>query len=298
MYAQLLVGNHLDRLMHRAFAGHVFLHNQALHNTLLYSEYARTIDLSDASDYVSCDLVSWILPSLWPLLARVRSTHALFPDGDLVPLRTFAPMGSGVCFPVLTLVGLAISSLVSTTDLYHWYGDDGIVHVNDFVETTEAQKACGLKVNATKSCSHEYYRESCGLELLNGEDVTPSYIREPIERTDYAKLNELVKKFNQLGWRSAVDTLMQLVEEALPYRVRIHPAYQRPELLVHTLIKRAREAKVDGWSGLRKWYVTRSNYSSRQESEVSWSSGNSLLVCRYRPMTDYPDLVAALDARH
>jgi hypothetical protein len=298
MYAQHVVSHSLDAVLHKVFAGHVFLHNQEAHNSYLHVDWARTIDLSDASDHVSCDLVSLLLPSLWPILASVRSTHALFPDGDLVPLRTFAPMGSGVCFPILTIVGLAISALVSKTGCYSWYGDDGIVHADEFAETMEVQTACGLVVNTSKSCGHPLFRESCGLELFRGHNITPIYVRDPVESTDFAKLNELVFKFNEIGWLSVVDALVADVIGDHGIRVRNNPKYQRRELLARVGVTRLKHASVDGYAGLRKWAVTRSQLSDRSESEVSWSSGSSQLVCRYRSFADYPALVDAIDTRY
>lgn len=298
MYAQHVVSHALDIAMHKVFAGHVYLHNQAMHNVHLYTDWARTIDLSDASDHVSCDLVSLLLPSLWPILASVRSTHALFPDGDLVPLRTFAPMGSGVCFPILTIVGLAVSALVSKTGFYVWYGDDGIVHTAEAAATVDAQTACGLVVNTSKSCFHPLFRESCGLELFKGVDITPNYVRDPIESMDFAKLNDLVKSMNRVGWDSVVDALVADVIGDHGIRVRNNPRIQRRELLCRVHVPRLQHANVDGYAGLRKWAVTRNQQSDRSESEVSWSSGSSQLVCRYRSFADYPDLVDAIDTRY
>lgn len=104
MYAQLGVADDLVSQMHLRFCGSISLNNQSRHNEALHRKGACSIDLSDASDHVSWELVQALLPQLWPVLAKVRSTRSLFPDGSEIVLGTFAPMGSGVCFPVLTLV--------------------------------------------------------------------------------------------------------------------------------------------------------------------------------------------------
>jgi hypothetical protein len=287
MFAQLVVSDHLDGLLHRAFAGHVHLHDQALHNTLLRAEGWRSIDLSDASDYVSCSLVSQILPNLWPILAKVRSSHACFPDGDIVPLETFAPMGSGICFPILTAVNLAIGDVICRKN-YSFYGDDGIVHVDDIVSVCDMQQASGLVVNVGKTCYYGLYRESCGLELLGSLDVTPNYIRDPLEESSWAKLNNLCQKWSEIGWFNSVEVVKSFVK-ASHVAIRVNPRYQRYEVLAPVEIQKSRPVNLDGWAGIRKWLLQRSPRSKERESLVYKRKG-TLKVRRFRPLTDYPYL--------
>lgn len=102
MFAQLAINDHIVDQMHERFKGHVSLASQEEHNKFLLKQDACSVDLKDASDHVSCELVQAVLPQLWPVLAKVRSSNTLFPDGDIVQLRTFAPMGAGVCFSIMT----------------------------------------------------------------------------------------------------------------------------------------------------------------------------------------------------
>lgn len=293
MYAQLTLSRYLDRAMHTIFNGSVYLHDQSLHNTLLRCPEYRTIDLSDASDYVSCDLVSRILPNLWTILSKVRSTHSVFPDGRLIELSTFAPMGSGVCFTVLTLVNLAICSVVCKHP-FHVYGDDVIVHKDDIIEVTEWQQAAGLKVNTGKTCYHGRFRESCGLEILGDTEITPVYVRDTLESSAWSKLNELCEKFTRLGWFNTCDLIGAFVKhQSRP--VRVNRYLQRYEVLCPCIISTDRTTYVGGYAGIRKWFLQKHEASKERESIAFVTKGRTKLVSRYRALDDFPFLRDYID---
>jgi hypothetical protein len=78
-------------------------------DVMLKASYAcSTIDLSDASDMISRRLVWNILPNDWrELLFSLRSRF--MSDGhSTIPIRSFAPMGSALCFPIESLVHYAL----------------------------------------------------------------------------------------------------------------------------------------------------------------------------------------------
>lgn len=77
-----------------------------------------TIDLKDASDRVSLQLVERLFPLNWVrALKACRSDRTTLPDGRQVVMKKFAPMGSACCFPVEALVFWAITmASVATTD--------------------------------------------------------------------------------------------------------------------------------------------------------------------------------------
>lgn len=75
-----------------------------------------TLDMKDASDRVSCALVETLFPSNWVrALLACRSPHTRLPDGTVLEMKKFAPMGSAVCFPVEALCfwALAVGSLIT-----------------------------------------------------------------------------------------------------------------------------------------------------------------------------------------
>nr|UJQ85022.1 MAG: hypothetical protein 3 [Leviviridae sp.] len=155
-----------------------------------------TIDLKDASDLVSNDLVCEIFrgpcPSFLEFLQDSRSTRAQMPDGTIIPLRKFASMGSALCFPVEAMVFFTIimyalvknSGVVPSRHLLvklardvAVYGDDIIVPSSMGPVVMEALEDFGLKVNHDKSFLTGLFRESCGGDYYAGVDVTPVYVR-------------------------------------------------------------------------------------------------------------------------
>lgn len=154
-----------------------------------------TIDLSDASDLVSNDLVKAIFrscPSFLEYIEAARSTKAQMPDGEIVSLRKYASMGSALCFPVeamvfFTIVVMAIvkhsgrrpsrsriSEIAATVSVY---GDDIIVPTSAAATVMEYLEAFGLKVNRDKSFSTGFFRESCGGDYYKGHNVRPCYLK-------------------------------------------------------------------------------------------------------------------------
>jgi hypothetical protein len=142
-----------------------------------------TIDLSSASDLVSWELVKGAFrgTQLLRYLFATRSTHALLPDGTILSLRKFAPMGSAVCFPVECIIFAAITEFVSRvcgnrdTKNFLVYGDDIICHNSLAGNVIVALEACGFEINLSKTFTgtSQAFRESCGGEYLDGVDVTP-----------------------------------------------------------------------------------------------------------------------------
>lgn len=141
-----------------------------------------TLDLNEASDRVSLDLVRLLFPyKVLPYLEACRTTSTCLPDGRVLPLRKFAPMGSCLCFPVLSLV---VWSLLSsnmpdtyTRDRVYVYGDDVIVPTTQVENAIIILESFGLKVNRDKSCTSGLFRESCGMDAFLGQNVTPVRLR-------------------------------------------------------------------------------------------------------------------------
>jgi hypothetical protein len=156
-----------------------------------------TIDFSSASDAVTKTLVQAVYKRTWivdPLLLT-RSTTALLPDGRIISLEKFAPMGSATCFVTMDLLFLSICELAIRTALgrpgavgdYVVYGDDVIIRQDAVQQFLNMCDQLGLRVNADKTycdpTTPHLYREACGIEAMDGADVTPlrySRFQEPI----------------------------------------------------------------------------------------------------------------------
>ncbi|DAD50117.1 RNA-directed RNA polymerase [ssRNA phage Gephyllon.3_15] len=177
-----------------------------------------TLDLSEASDRVSNQLVRRMV-SNWPSLAKAidatRSRRAEVPGYGVIRLAKYASMGSALCFPMealvfTTLIFLGIQKSLNTTltrkDVKSFlgsvrvYGDDLIVpveHVSSIVQTLEH---FGAQVGLDKSFWTGRFRESCGKEYYDGEDVSIVRVRHLLPSTiaDVTEVNSTVELRNQL----------------------------------------------------------------------------------------------------
>jgi len=141
-----------------------------------------TLDLKEASDRVSTDLVRLLFPShVFTYLEAARSLSTVLPDGRVIKLQKFAPMGSCLCFPIMALTVWAIlTAAAPDTDTREGilvYGDDVIVPTAYAANAMEHLESFGLKINRDKSCISGLFRESCGMDAFNGADVTPVRLR-------------------------------------------------------------------------------------------------------------------------
>jgi len=143
-----------------------------------------TLDLKEASDRVTVGLVRLLFPSkVLPYLLACRSLGTTLPDGSILKLNKFAPMGSALCFPTLALTIWAILTSgqdydADTREGILVYGDDVILPTAIAANSIKLLESCGLQVNRDKSCITGLFRESCGVDAYNGTDVTPLRLRK------------------------------------------------------------------------------------------------------------------------
>jgi hypothetical protein len=149
-----------------------------------------TIDLKDASDRVSMELVRRVFsktPDLLRALEACRTGSTLLPDGRVVEFQKFAPMGSALCFPVeATIFWVLLVAAVSRHLKIRWrdvgrsifvYGDDIIIPTPIVDRCIQVLERFSLKVNRTKCCVQGPFRESCGMDAFKGVSVTPIRLR-------------------------------------------------------------------------------------------------------------------------
>jgi hypothetical protein len=170
-----------------------FKHQEVNQRLALESSLTRefaTLDLKDASDRVSLDVVKILfgrLPKLLSKLLATRTTATLLPDGRTITLKKFAPMGSALCFPVESVCfwALAVAAitrfgrepLASIGRQVYVYGDDIIVPSKYADVVIEGLEEVGLLVNRSKSFKNGFFRESCGVDAYKGVDVTPTRVK-------------------------------------------------------------------------------------------------------------------------
>lgn len=160
-----------------------------------------TLDMKEASDRVSVALVrslfAWEADTFDCLMA-CRSTCTRLPNGDVIALRKFAPMGSNLCFPVESIVfwALAVAAIVHKDPVWsrckaenmrksYWraigrvakdvyvYGDDIVCKTQDYQVLLDTLPTFGLLFNVDKCCIGGSFRESCGMDAFKGYPVQP-----------------------------------------------------------------------------------------------------------------------------
>jgi hypothetical protein len=178
-----------------------------------------TIDFSSASDSITVPLVREVYANLplKELLLGTRSTTAEMPDDSLVSLTKFAPMGSATCFATMDIIFLSICEL-SVREVsgrkgrpgdYVVYGDDVAIRTEYTDTFLHLCDRLHLKINKDKSYADpkgtRLYRESCGIECLDGVDITPvrySRFQEPILAT---------APIDRKWWESTIDLMNRLL---------------------------------------------------------------------------------------
>jgi len=178
-----------------------------------------TIDLSSASDRLSCWTVERMFRSNQTLLQRLESSRTSWvqnrvTDHHWSAIRTkkFAPMGSAVTFPVqsicyaiVSVVGVLLSQERMKPTAYNIqracaqvqvFGDDLIVPAEAYRYVEALLEYIGLKVNRDKTYTKGNFRESCGLSVYKGYCVTPAYLVKPSLEVTPATLGSLVEVSN------------------------------------------------------------------------------------------------------
>jgi hypothetical protein len=178
-----------------------------------------TLDLSEASDRVSNQHVLLMMrnhPHLLEAVQASRSRKADVPGHGVVRLAKYASMGSALCFPVeamvfTTLCFMGISRELSTpfrsrkdcksfARQVRVFGDDIIVPVDHVLSVVSRLENFGYRVNRSKSFWTGKFRESCGREFFEGQDVSIVKVRQglPTRRQDATEVISLVSLRNQL----------------------------------------------------------------------------------------------------
>lgn len=159
-----------------------------------------TIDLSSASDTISCGTIKKFLPVRWyNWLMSCRDSQVRVGD-HVHTLEKIASNGNGFCFELESLVFYAMTLACTEltggdTSFVSIYGDDIILPSSGASLLSRFFLHNGFFINNDKSFSGpEGFRESCGGHFYKGQDVTPIYIKEEI-----VDLSDKFHVFNQLN---------------------------------------------------------------------------------------------------
>ncbi len=170
-----------------------------------------TIDLSSASDRVSCWHVERLFRRLPCLLGALQSCRTSWIQQSLCrdfpryqPVRKYSTMGNATIFPVQSLFFLSVAlgcvayaknlkvtpgELRRLGDMQvRVFGDDIIVPEDCAVLVADTLTTLGLKVNANKTFLAGKFKESCGVDAYGGHVVTPIRILKNPVRTSPGSL--------------------------------------------------------------------------------------------------------------
>lgn len=172
-------------------------HNRELARKASQSQSHVTIDLSSASDRLSCWTVERLFRRNASLLDALQSSRTRWVHNTIdkkspffAKLRKFACMGSACTFPVqsyafaimaigtlLYVRGIppTIASVRKASKEVRVFGDDMIVPADVWEIFQGVLGYLQLKVNPLKTFAIGKFRESCGLDAYDGHDVTPVY---------------------------------------------------------------------------------------------------------------------------
>lgn len=244
-WIQQLIWNQLEgRILSTSLAPSVTFRSQEKNKQAARSgsinRESFTIDLSSASDRLSCWLVERAFRRNYTLLERFHACRTRWITNRINPhlwdhliLRKYAPMGSAVTFPLQTIIyaSIAVTAVIASSASQRRrfvrnasaciedcarqvsvFGDDIIGPRAAWRLTQELLTYCGLKVNVDKSFAEGHFRESCGGDYYKGFDVKPVYLRFLPESAQPGTLSSWVEvgnNFHLAGYWNVADYLLR-----------------------------------------------------------------------------------------
>jgi hypothetical protein len=199
-----------------------------------------TVDLSEASDRLSCFVVERVFRSNPALLrafhaARTRYVRLDAKRKDFLQFKKFASQGTGVTFPVQSIVFLCCALAASSRGPISWksinrlrrtvrvYGDDIIIPTHGYVGLRMLLETLGLKVNERKSFATGNFRESCGTDGFRGYNITPCkpQVFSPDTPSDVIAIVDESNNLFKKGYWNASVSLLSTVPNYAMRRLRI-----------------------------------------------------------------------------
>jgi len=236
---------------------------------LCYDNSYATIDLKDASDYLSMSLVKRLFPRwVFSLLTRYR-TRTISSGSDTWRPRSFATMGSALCFPIETMVFWSIAKAVVNkigaiekrpNREVRVFGDDIIVPLYSVNYVILALERCGLVINRSKTCVGPLVRESCGEWVLCGNSSRVIRFRSTgvsDERSwlQYCDYLTAVRTRGLLNLESAITMQLENLLPSSDVKRRWNRRLQRFEWLLPTIADRGSRSELAGEPGMYAWHA-------------------------------------------
>lgn len=210
----------LGEVMHRVLKQHTGIDFtvQPARNSMLAkwgSEYGiyATMDLKQCSDYIATGMVAYMFPRSvvqWVNALRTSDVNLKpYGLGDM-NLGMVSTMGNGYTFALQTaLLTAVLFGVYKTLDIpierpcgadlgnFGVFGDDIVVDHEAFNLMAKCCEVLGLVVNRDKSFASGPFRESCGSDYFQGQNVRGVYFKR------YPRRNDLYSIFNRSAIWSA-----------------------------------------------------------------------------------------------
>ena len=238
--------------------GHINFTDQVPNKALAFSasitgRYA-TIDLKDASDMVSWNLIQLLAPEEWlePLTALRTSTVDV--NGMDYEMKKFAPMGSALCFPIEAML---FYSIIRTITSEVWvYGDDIIVPTDLCEDVISELQAYGLIINLDKTLSKGRFRESCGGEFYKGKTIKPVYLRSLSVLSFISFVNLITLAYGEVTSRPLMSYADHLVGKGKLRREPISEIGDPEPMVLYSICTRPNENLKTRWNkDLHRWEI-------------------------------------------
>lgn len=288
--------------------GRINFHDQTVNGKIaLASSKSRefcTLDLKEASDRISCELVRFLFGDYaYERMSCSRATHVRLLDDRVIELRKWAPMGNALTFPVQSLIfyslvraGIRSRYGIDCNEVYV-FGDDIEFPVQFYDGAISALSQAGLIPNVQKTFRHGLFRESCGVDAFNGIDVTPHRLRKLDFDTVSGAISTctLARALVQDGYRMTSDLLYRYVSRAfgrlpLSNNPNTQGIYRYENCTLETLLKYEGSLRFN--QRLHKWQ-TRVHLvggtNTRPATDAWWHLQDSILRCTRMGMSKVSD---------
>jgi len=200
-----------------------------------------TIDLSSASDRLTCWVVERVFRRNPMLLVALHACRTRWLNNTIdkhspeyILLRKFACQGSALTFPLQTIIyscaaiasvlfvqgeRVTIKSITAASMLVQVYGDDTIIPIFAQDHYQGLLEYLDFKVNHSKTYGTGKFRESCGTEWYDGNNVTPTYFRSIPDKSQPESLIsaiEVSNNFYSSGYLHVADLIKTTVCRQVP----------------------------------------------------------------------------------
>lgn len=256
-FLQLAVGDYIRRRL-RGVGIHIKagdgskvitpdLHRQIAKESSLTGSYA-TIDLQDASNTISKNLITFLLGDWAPLLTDLREHSVELLDGRILRLEMFSAMGNGYTFELETLVFFALCKEVVGDGFVSVFGDDIIVPADMAGDVIAVLRYCGFTTNTQKTFVSGRFRESCGGDFFDGVPVRGFFLKaNPTTPSDWITMangfrrsigEELFPRFKNV-WKKILQQIPVPVRNCRGPSalgdILIHDPAWRPYIVKHSI---------------------------------------------------------------